>query len=254
MKLLSWNVNGIRAAERNGFLKWFESQEADLVALQEIKANPEQLSVFLRYIKGYSAIWHPAKKPGYSGVALFTKQDPLHVALGMGIEQIDTEGRVLIAEYPRFTLINAYFPNSQREHTRLDYKIFFCKEMLLLCERLRRKGKNLILCGDFNIAHKEIDLRNPKSNFNNAGFLPRERAWLDQFTALGYIDTFRFFNSEGGNYTWWSYRPGVREKNIGWRLDYIFVNPEWGTKLVKAEIQDQVFGSDHCPVLLQIKN
>jgi exodeoxyribonuclease-3 len=252
MKLVTWNVNGVRAAQKGGFLKWFEGQNADIVCLQETKARPEQLDEELLHPLGYHSFWHSAEKPGYSGVSIFSKQEPLSVREGMGIAEIDREGRVLVAEYPRFVLINAYFPNSQREHTRLGYKLSFCDQMLAFCEKFRKAGKHVVLCGDFNIAHRPIDLRNPKSNENNAGFLPEERAWLDQFTGHGYIDTFRNFCPEPGHYTWWSYRPGVREKNIGWRLDYFFVNPEARELLRSAVHQPEVRGSDHCPVLLSL--
>jgi exodeoxyribonuclease-3 len=224
MKLLSWNVNGIRAASRSGFLTWFEREGADVVCLQEIKATPEQLDDTLLHPQGYHSYWNPAQKPGYSGVALYSKTEPLSIIHGLGDPEVDAEGRVLIAEYPQFTLINAYFPNSQREHTRLPFKLRFCDRMLSLCEDLVRKDRRVVLTGDFNIAHREIDLKNPKTNQDNAGFLPQERAWLDQFTGAGYVDTFRHFVPDPGHYTWWSYRPGVRQKNIGWRLDYFFTD------------------------------
>lgn len=254
MKLISWNVNGLRACERSGFLDWFKTQSADMICLQETKAFPEQLSGFLRYPDGYQALWHPAQKPGYSGVAIYTRHEPLHVQTGIGIPEIDAEGRVLVAEFKNFVLVNSYFPNSQRDHARLDYKLAFCNQMLKFLEALRAKGKNVVLCGDFNIAHRAIDLKNPKSNENNAGFLPEERAWMDKFLATGYVDTFRHFTPDPGHYTWWSYRPGVREKNIGWRLDYHVVNEEFRDRLSSATIQCEIRGSDHCPVQLDIKD
>ncbi len=254
MKLVSWNVNGIRSAEKKGFLKWFESERADWVCLNEIKATPDQLSVFTREPKGYTSFWAPAKKPGYSGVAIYAKREPQEVHIGMGVPEFDDEGRVLQLEYPEFTLISAYFPNSQREAARLPYKLRFCDAMEKLCQKIRAKGKNVVLCGDFNIAHKEIDLKNPKSNQKNAGFLPEERAWMDRFVGkLGYIDTFRKFNDQPGHYTWWSYRPGVREKNVGWRIDYFATNPEFADRLSGAEHQAHVMGSDHCPVVLKLR-
>lgn len=253
MKLVSWNVNGIRAAAKNGFLKWFEDEAADVVCLQETKAFPEQLEEQLRNPLKYHSHFHSAEKPGYSGVALFSKKEPLSVRNGIGIPEIDREGRVLIAEYKDFTLLNAYFPNSQRDHARLGYKLEFCDQMLAFCQKLRKDGKNLVLCGDFNIAHQPIDLKNPKSNENNAGYLPEERAWMTQFIEHGYVDTFRHFEKGPGHYTWWSYRPGVREKNIGWRLDYHFVNGEFSDRLSKAEHHPQIRGSDHCPVVLELR-
>ena len=254
MKLISWNVNGIRAAEKKGFLDWFEKERADIVCVQEIKANPSQLSPELLNPKKYHSYWHPAQKPGYSGVAIYSKQEPLSIQIGMNDPTIDAEGRVLIAEYPDFTVINNYFPNSQREHARLPYKLSFCKKILELSEKLVSEGKNLILCGDFNIAHREIDLKNPKSNVDNAGFLPEERAWMDRLLEHGYVDTFRQFNQDPGHYTWWSYRPGVREKNIGWRIDYFVVNEAFTDRLKGASHQAHVKGSDHCPVSLTLKS
>jgi exodeoxyribonuclease III len=253
MKLLSWNVNGIRSVHRNGFAKWFAQESADIICVQETKAQPEQLEEDVRNPKRYHAFWHSAKKLGYSGVATFSKQEPTHVRYGLGIPEIDNEGRVLVTEFKNFVLLNCYFPNSQRDHARLGFKLTFCEEFFKFCEAQRRKGKNVVICGDFNIAHKEIDLKNPKSNMKNAGFLPEERAWMEQFTSHGYADTFRHFNKEPGHYTWWSYRPGVREKNVGWRLDYFFVNGEFKDRLKVAEHQNHILGSDHCPVFLQLK-
>ena len=253
MKLISWNVNGIRAVGRAGFLDWLGRENADVVALQEIKAFPEQLEEPLRNPQGYQSIWHPAKKPGYSGVAVYSRVEPISVTHGIGEEEFDFEGRVLQVEFKDFILINSYFPNSQRDHARLDYKLRFCARMLKHTESLRKKGKHVVLCGDFNIAHEEIDLRNPKTNHKNAGFLPEERAWMSQFLKTGYVDAFRKFTPDPDHYTWWSYRPGVREKNIGWRLDYHVVNQELADRLKRAEIHPLVRGSDHCPVLLEIK-
>lgn len=254
MKLISWNVNGIRAAHRSGFLDWFTREKADVVCLQETKAFVEQVDQELHHPLGYHSYWHSAEKPGYSGVAVFSKKEPLKVTQGIGVPEIDREGRVLVAEYPDFVLINGYFPNSQRDHARLGYKLSFCGEILKYCEKLRRAGKNAVICGDFNIAHQAIDLKNPKSNENNAGFLPEERDWMTQFLGTGYRDVFRLKNPEPGHYTWWSYRPGVREKNIGWRLDYHLVNQEFEDRVRAASHQPLVKGSDHCPVVLELKN
>ena len=252
MKISSWNVNGIRAAGRAGFLDWFEKENADIVCVQEAKANQEQLDPSLLHPGGYFSYWHPAEKAGYSGVAIYSRREPVGLQYGIGVKEIDSEGRVLIAEYPDFTLINSYFPNSQREHQRLDYKLSFCKKFLEFCQDLRSKGKQLVICGDLNIAHREIDLKNPKSNQKNAGFLPEERAWMDQFLGAGYVDGFRHFNQSPDQYTWWSYRPGVREKNIGWRLDYFIVNQEFKDRLAEVAHRTEVKGSDHCPVNLEL--
>jgi exodeoxyribonuclease III len=252
MKLTTWNVNGIRASLKGGFENWFRSEKADIICLQEIKAFREQLEPETVTPEGYHSFWHSAKKPGYSGVAVFSKEQPIDVQEGFGFSEIDDEGRVLILHYPKFTLLNCYFPNSQREHGRLNYKLFFCDEVLKYCEKLKKEGKNVILCGDLNIAHKEIDLKNPKSNENNAGFLPEERSWMDKYINSGMVDSFRYFDNSPGNYTWWSYRPGVREKNIGWRLDYFIVNSDFAKNLKSVVHQTQVRGSDHCPVQLKL--
>jgi exodeoxyribonuclease-3 len=254
MKFVSWNVNGLRAVEKKGFAKWLESSEADFVCLQEIKAKPEQISEGLRHPSGYHSYWHPAEKPGYSGLVTYTRHEPLNVRVGLGHPEIDREGRVLLLEYKDFNLINTYFPNSQRERTRLPFKLEFCRLIVQDLQAQRLAGKMTIICGDFNIAHKEIDLRNPKSNMKNAGFLPEERSWMDEFVAAGYVDTFREFEKGPGHYTWWSNRPGVREKNIGWRLDYFFINSEGADRLSGSQIHSSVMGSDHCPVVLTLQN
>ena len=254
MKLATWNVNGIRAAQKGGFLDWLHDEAADVVALQEIKAFPDQLDLQLVHPENYQTLWNPAKKPGYSGTAIYTRKAPVEVLYGMGIPEFDDEGRVLVAEYKEFVLINAYFPNAQRDHARLDYKLRFCKAMKKFCDAYVKKGRSVVLCGDYNIAHNEIDLRNPKSNMNNSGFLPQERAWMDQFTSSGYVDVFRRQTGDAPHhYTWWSYRPGVRERNIGWRIDYHCVNEDFLDRVKKASHQPEVRGSDHCPVVLQLK-
>ena len=252
MRIMSWNVNGIRAAHKNGFPQWFESERADIVALQETKARPDQLEEAMLHPLGYHSYWHSAQKPGYSGVALYSKQEPLRIQTGIGVPE--NEGRVILAEYRDFALINAYFPNSQREHARLGYKLEFCKRIFEFLEEMKKSGKNVVLCGDFNIAHQAIDLKNPKANEKNAGYLPEERAWMTEFLKGGYTDAFRHFEKGPGHYTWWSYRPGVREKNIGWRLDYFCVNREYEDRLKAVTHQSETQGSDHCPVSLVLKD
>ncbi len=254
MKLVSWNVNGLRACSKKGFLQWFENEKADIVCVQEIKALPENLDEHHRNPMKYHAFWNPAEKLGYSGTAIFSKKEPLSVQIGIGDKEFDREGRVMILKYPNFTLINSYFPNSQRDHARLDYKLKFCNKFLKVVQGLREKGENVVMCGDWNIAHTEIDLKNPKSNHKTAGFLPEERTWMDHLIKKGYIDAFRNFEPAGGHYTWWSYRPGVREKNVGWRLDYFMTNFEHKDRLKKTYHRSEVFGSDHCPVVLELKN
>jgi exodeoxyribonuclease-3 len=256
MKLLSWNVNGLRAVSEKGFLPWLERSEADVVCLQEIKAHPEQVPPSVREPQGFEGFWNPARKPGYSGVAIFSRIRPLTVTRGFEqgavTEAFDSEGRVLTAEYSDFFLVNAYFPNSQRDHARLPFKLEFCSAMDRHLHTLRSRGKAVILCGDWNICHREIDLRNPKQNENNAGFLPQERAWIDSLLKSGWRDAFRQFEPGGGHYTWWSYRPGVREKNIGWRLDYHVINEEHVGRLRRAWHEPNVLGSDHCPVGIEL--
>lgn len=254
MKLISWNVNGLRAVQRSGFLEWFEAQEADVICLQESRVSEEQIAEELLHPLGYHSYWVSAEKKGYSGVVTYCKRRPRHVQRGIGSETIDREGRVLLTEFPGFTLVNCYFPNSQRGGARLPYKLRFCAALLRMTNKLRRAGKHVVICGDINIAHKAIDLRNPKQNEKNAGFLPGERAWMDRFAGHGYVDTFRHFCDEPGHYTFWSQRKGVRERNIGWRLDYFWVSPELVPKLVSASIHPEVMGSDHCPVGLELRS
>jgi exodeoxyribonuclease-3 len=252
MKLASWNVNGLRAALRGGFLDWLDAERPDAACLQEIKAQPDQIDGDALARLGYRAYWHPAERPGYSGVLTLSRHEPVSVQLGLGRRDVDREGRVLLTEFPEFVLVNAYFPNSQREHARLDFKLSFCRSIALKLGALRRAGKHVVMCGDYNIAHRPIDLRNPKQNQDNAGFLPEERAWLDRFLKRGWIDCFRHLCDEPDHYTWWSYRPGVRERNIGWRIDYFCMDDGLTERLVHADHQPEVRGSDHCPILLEL--
>ena len=247
--LISWNVNGIRACVRNGFLDFLEKYKPDILALQEIKATEDNVPMEVRYYPDYHKYWNPAKRKGYAGTALFTKIKPLDVKFGIGEDKFDSEGRVITAEYEKFYLVNAYFPNSQHGLTRLDFKLEFDKLIHSYLNELRRK-KPVILCGDFNVAHKEIDLANPKQNEKNAGFTPQERAWMDEFLGDGYIDTFRMFTKEGGHYTWWTYRFKARERNIGWRVDYFVVSEELKDKVKKSWIMSEVYGSDHAPIAM----
>ena len=255
MRILSWNVNGLRAVEKRGFVSWMEKEAADAVCLQETKANPGQLSDELKEIRykkesTYFAYWASAKKLGYSGVGIYTRIEPKNIKT-LGISEFDDEGRVLQAEFKDYTLISAYFPNSQDGGRRLEYKVKFCDAILKLCEEYRSKKRHFILCGDYNIAHTSIDLARPKENEENAGYLPEERAWMDTFTASGFVDTFRHFHpGEGGHYSWWSYRAGSRERNIGWRIDYHCTDPDFMPFIKSSIIRPDVPGSDHCPVEL----
>lgn len=256
MKLISWNVNGLRAVHKKDFMKWFADEAADIVCLQEIKIGAEQVEEdeALAHPCGYEAQWSFAEKAGYSGLVIYSRKSPSDVRTGLGVEGFDREGRWLESDFGDMTLINSYFPNSQRDHARLGFKIEFCRRAESRLEELRAKGREVVICGDFNIAHREIDLKNPKSNVKNAGFLPEERAWLDRlFDDLGWVDAFRRFEKGPGYYTWWSYRPGVREKNVGWRLDYFVTNPESEGRLKNAQHLPEIFGSDHCPVRLSLR-
>jgi exodeoxyribonuclease III len=221
--------------------------DADIVALQEIKIQPDQLPDALRNVEGYQVFWNPAKKKGYAGTAVFTKTAPLQVWYGLDNPQFDEEGRVLTLEFADFYFINIYSPNAQPELKRLAFKQDFNRALLAHMNRLSRE-KSMVLCGDLNVAHKEIDLANPKANVRNPGFSEQERAWMDEITSAGYIDTFRKFDFSPGRYTWWSYRFNARQKNIGWRIDYFIVDQASSVRVVDAAIHEDVTGSDHCPV------
>ncbi len=246
-RILSWNVNGIRAAAKKGLIEWLQHESPDVFCMQETKASPSQLTADLLEPRGYHAYWSPAEKRGYSGVAVYTRERPRLVE-PMGISRFDNEGRFLLLEYPDFTLITAYFPNSQDGGKRLDYKLDFCESMQSLCGEIDGAGRKLVVCGDYNIAHRPIDLARPKENEQSAGYLPEERAWMDRFIGAGYVDTFRMFHSEGQHYTWWSYFTRGRERNVGWRIDYHCVNPATAGFVESAGILPHVMGSDHCPV------
>ncbi len=253
MKIISWNVNGLRAIAQKGFMDYVFQEAPDVLCLQEVKAFPEQVPKEIHSLKGYTAYWNPAQRPGYSGVATFVKNPPKKVELGIGIERFDSEGRVLMTEWNDFMLFNIYFPNGQKDATRLQYKMDFYESLLLHCNKLRKQGKKMIVCGDYNTAHFEIDLARPKENEDTSGFLPIERAWMDRWVENGFVDTFRHFNTEPHHYSWWSYRANARENNIGWRIDYHFVTDDLIPRLKKALIQPEIFGSDHCPVVLEIE-
>lgn len=252
LTMISWNVNGIRAVEKKGFIDQLKEFDADIVALQETKAQPDQLSENLRQVDGYTSYFNSAEKKGYSGVALYCRKEPLAVTTGMGIEEFDNEGRVICAEYESFYFVNVYFPNSGDKLKRLDYKIDFNKALHNYLNELST-AKRIVLCGDYNVAHKEIDLKNPKTNTKNAGFTPEERSWMDDFIGSGYLDTFRMFNQEPDQYTWWSYRFNARAKGIGWRIDYFCVDEKGKDNVIDASILKDVMGSDHCPVRLVYK-
>ena len=253
MQIVSWNVNGIRAAQRKGFLDWLANAQPDIVSLQEIKAQPDQVDDALREPEGYHATWDSAERKGYSGVLLYSKPTPKSIQCGLGIPEYDVEGRTIIAEYDDFTLVTAYFPNGSRDHSRVPFKLAYCEEFQKKCNDLRDSGHSLVICGDINTAHREIDLARPKQNRNTTGFLPIERAWVDRFTDDGYIDIFRKRNPDlEGAYSWWSMRSGARAKNIGWRIDAFYITSDLLDRVMDAEIHADVQGSDHCPISLTL--
>lgn len=249
--LISWNVNGLRSQRDKGFLDWLRQVSPDVLCLQETKASPHQLDLALLAPEGYQSHWASAKKAGYSGVAVYTKQPPLSVSV-FGLPEFDDEGRMLILDYPDYVLFNGYFPNSQEAGKRLEYKLSYCEAVRLRLDALVASGRRVIVCGDFNIAHKPIDLAHPGQNEENPGYLPEERAWMDRFLGAGYADTFRLFNQEPGQYTWWSPRFRARERNVGWRIDYFCCDQALVSRLAAAEILREVQGSDHCPVQLRL--
>ena len=253
-KLISWNVNGIRSIARKGFHHWLKTSQPDVLSVQETRAWPEQLTDELLRPLGYESFFSCAEKKGYSGVAIYTKEEPLEVIDGIDEPAYDSEGRTLTARFQDFTLINAYFPNGQRDHARVPYKMDYCAHFLTHCQAQQAYSDHIVLCGDFNTAHRPIDLARPKSNKNTTGFLSIERAWIDQLIHTGYLDIFREIHGDlEGKYTWWSNRKGVRERNVGWRIDYHFVSTSMSSRVRNAYHLDEVFGSDHCPIALEFE-
>ena len=249
--LISWNVNGIRAALKKDFAQWFAETQPDVLCLQETKARPEQVELPLEF-SGYYQYWNAAEKAGYSGTLILSKEKPISVVNGIGIEQHDTEGRVITAEYEEFYLVTVYTPNAQNELKRLDYRLEWDRDFLAYCKELE-KAKPVIFCGDLNVAHKEIDLARPKNNRKSAGFSDQERGSFDKILEAGFTDTFRhFYPDTEAAYSWWSYRAGARGNNVGWRLDYFCTSASLNPRLESATILADVLGSDHCPVTLTI--
>jgi exodeoxyribonuclease-3 len=253
VRMLSWNVNGLRAVHKKGFLEWFMQEKPDILCLQETKASEEQLPFELRSVPGYSAYFDSAERKGYSGVALYCRMKPQEIRRGLGVERFDSEGRTLAVDFGSFVLFNVYFPNGGMSPERLQFKMDFYDAFLDCIEALRKKGRHIVICGDVNTAHNEIDLARPKENQKVTGFLPEERAWIDRLLAAGYIDTFRLFCAEAGQYTWWDMKTRARERNVGWRLDYFFVSESLRGSVQSAAILPEVPGSDHCPVELTLK-
>ncbi len=252
MRLISWNVNGIRAAHKKGFLEWLELEKPDVLCIQETKAHESQLPTALKDVEGYSCWFTQPERKGYSGVALYTRQEPRSVSFGLGVERFDSEGRTVVADFDDFVFLGIYFPNGKRSKERLRYKMDFYDSFLDYVDNLRNEGRNVVVCGDVNTAHREIDLARPKENERISGFLPEERAWMDTFLDHGYVDTFRQFNQEPGNYSWWDQMTRARERNVGWRIDYFFTDTDFAPNLTDAFILPDVMGSDHCPVGIEI--
>jgi exodeoxyribonuclease-3 len=252
--LYSWNVNGIRAAQKKGFIDWINQTQPDILGVQETKAAPEQLDDDLLKPEGYHSYWATSTvKKGYSGVGLYTKTEPNEVQIGLDIEEYDVEGRTIIAHYDDFVILTAYFPNGSRDHSRVPYKMAYKAAFLDTINDLRSDGKRVIFFGDVNTAHNEIDLARPKQNTKTTGFLPEERVWLDDIVQQKWVDIYRERNPEQeGAYTWWSYRAGAREKNVGWRIDYFFTSEDVREHVVDAQIHADVTGSDHCPLSLTL--
>ena len=249
MKLVSWNVNGIRACVKKGFLDYFQKVDADIFCIQETKLQENQIELDL---EGYHQFWNYAERKGYSGTAVFTKEKPLTVSYGIELDVPDNEGRVITLEYDEYYLVNVYTPNSKRDLTRLDYRLIWEDAMIKHLANLN-KYKPVIFCGDLNVAHKEIDLKNPKSNMGNSGFTDEERGKMTTLLEAGFIDSFRhFYPEKTDSYTWWSYMSKVRERNIGWRIDYFIVSKTLDKKLKDASIHYDILGSDHCPIVLEM--
>lgn len=254
MKLISYNVNGIRSAINKGLLQWLQTEQPDVLCIQETKAQPEQIDCLALQELGYYSYLHSAQKKGYSGVAIFSKQQPDHIVAGMGDPRYDNEGRVLRADFGDITLVCVYIPSGTTGDIRQEFKMQFLEDFLTWTIQLRQARPNIIVCGDYNICHKPIDINHPERQIGVSGFLPEEREWMDRWQQSGMVDTFRMFNDQPNQYSWWSYRFGARERNAGWRIDYHWVSQPLSTRVTDAKILQQVVHSDHCPVELVINN
>lgn len=254
MKITTWNVNGIRAAMGKGLPGWVQQQQPDVLCMQEVKARQEQVPDLAQILPDAHVYWNAAEKPGYSGVASFASVKPRNVSLGLGELRFDTEGRVIQLEYPDFYLYNIYFPNGQRGHDRVQFKLEFYALLLEICDSLHKAGKKIIITGDFNTAHREIDLANPRQNSTTSGFLPEERVWIDYYLERGFVDAYRVLYPERVQYTWWTYISNARARNVGWRLDYFLVSNALLGAVEDVIVHDDVLGSDHCPVSLLLRD
>lgn len=254
MKIITYNVNGIRAAIRKDWLKWLETENPDVVCLQEIKASPDQLPLELLLIEnlGYEHYWYPAQKKGYSGTAIFTKSSPLKVTYGCGEEAYDHEGRMIRLDFDQLSVMSVYFPSGTTGDIRQTFKYRFLDDFQQLSNQLLKETPKLVVCGDYNICHRAIDIHNPKTNANSSGFLPEEREWMENFINSGYVDSFRHLNPDPHNYTWWSFRANSRAKNLGWRIDYNMVSEALAPYISGAKILNEAVHSDHCPVVVEL--
>jgi exodeoxyribonuclease III len=253
MKILTYNVNGIRSAISKGFVEWLRATNADMVCLQEVKAEKENIDASIFEELGYQIYWHSAEKKGYSGVAILTKVTPKHVEVGMGMEIYDREGRVLRTDFEDFSLMSVYMPSGSSGDIRQEFKMQWLTDFEAYIKELRKTIPNLIISGDYNICHQAIDIHNPKSNVNSSGFLPEERDWMEQFLQSGFVDSFRHFNKEPHHYSWWSFRAGSRDKNLGWRIDYHLATEPLRERLIRSVILPEAKHSDHCPVLVEME-
>lgn len=256
MKITTWNVNGLRAALGKGILGWVEEYQPDILCLQEVRSRPEQIeSQYHQVMHGLypSITWHPANRPGYSGVAMFHRAKPIAIQVGMGIPDFDNEGRLIMSRLEQYLLFGIYFPHGGHDHSRVPFKLDFYARLLDWCNHQHSLGEKIILCGDFNTCHQDIDLRNPKDNANTSGYLPEERVWIDYYLEHGFVDIYRLLYPDRVQYTWWTYRMNVRERNVGWRLDYFLVSNDLVNCIQDVIIHEDVTGSDHCPVTLLLK-
>jgi exodeoxyribonuclease III len=252
LQLYSWNINGIRAAYKKGILDWIDNVSPDILCLQETKAHPDQLPGALKEIDGYQIFFTSAERKGYSGVAVYTKPEPSQIQHGFGIDIFDSEGRTIVVDYGDFILFNVYFPNGKASAERLKYKMDFYDAFLNHLDSLLKEGRKIVICGDVNTAHKEIDLARPKENEKTSGFLPEERAWIDKLLEHGFVDTFRIFNDKPDQYSWWDMKSRARDRNVGWRIDYFYISENLRKNVTNAEIHQEVMGSDHCPISLEL--
>ncbi|SFC36698.1 exodeoxyribonuclease-3 [Parapedobacter composti] len=253
MKIITYNVNGIRAAMRKGWLSWLEATDADVVCLQEIKATPDQLAELLQIEQlGYEHYWYPAEKKGYSGTAILTRISPKRVEYGCGHEDYDREGRIIRADFDNLSVISTYFPSGTTGEVRQAFKYRFLADFQEYSDKLRETLPNLVVCGDYNICHRAIDIHNPIANANSSGFLPAEREWMENFITTGYIDSFRHLNPNPHHYTWWTFRANARARNLGWRIDYNMVSRPLAPYIAQASVMPDAIHSDHCPVMLKL--